>query len=271
MDFEHVAKAWARWWPLLERGAGAMSLRLVALARLAPGERVLDLATGLGEPALLAAKAVLPNGRVVAIDVSEGMLSLARERAEREGIKNVEFVQADAAAYGDDEHRFDAILSRWGLMFLPDLDASLAHYRRRLREGGRFAAAVWGAPSEVPLISLPGEVAVRQFGQPPPPLEGGPFALHDAVDLRRRFEGCGYRDVTVEDVLLTFPFASASEYFEHIADVAPPVTALLARLGETQRAEFRKAVEALATERFAGDGELRFPNRAIAISAARGN
>lgn len=267
MDFNHVAAAWGRWWPIHERGSRSVSERLVELARIGPGSNVLDLATGVGEPAITAAKAVAPSGRILGIDLSPVMVSLARERANREGIINAEFVEADAAAYPG-EHRFDAILSRWGLMFMPDLDATLAHYRKRLRDGGRFAAATWGAPPEVPMISLPMALAAQRFELQSPPLQGGPFALHDSAALRDRFIAHGYQEVEVQDLLTTFPFTSPAAYFEFMADVAPPLIALLKQLDGAQIAELRTEIERVITARFSSeDGEIRIPNRVIVIGA----
>ena len=225
---------------------------------------MLDLATGFGEPAISAANTAR---RVVGIDISPAMISLARERAERAGVTNVEFLVADASAYESSE-RFDAIVSRYGLMFLPDLDASLVHYRGQLRDGGRFAAAVWGTRDEVPMISLPIVAGVRDFGAPPPQLEQSPFGLNDSAALSIRFVACGYDDVAVEEMTATFPFESAAQYFAYITDVAPPVVAILKGLGTEQAAQFRRIVEAEATERFgSSDGTLRIPNRVFVIGA----
>ena len=226
MDFEQVAEAWSRWWPIFERGARAASTRMVELARVAPGDRVLDLATGLGEPAVALAKHVRPEGQVVGIDVSPAMLRLARERARHEDVTNVEFVESDAGAYTTAEP-FDAIVSRWGLMFLADVRASLVHYRSQLRPGRRFVAAVWGAPPEVPVISLPVLVAMQKFGE------------------RSR------------------PKAAADVAF----DVAPPLRNLRDQLDTAQRARLRQAVEKTLEERFSVEDEIRIPNRAMTVCA----
>ena len=267
MDFTAVAAAWGRWLPVFERGAHAVTERLIAAAGIGAGSHVLDLGTGTGEPALSVARAAGHSGSVVGVDIAAPMITLARERAERERVSNVEFVVADASGYSG-ARRFDAIVSRWGLMFLPDLAAALAHYRSVLRGGGRFAAATWGTPAEVPMISLPMAVASKRLGLAPPPLEGGPFALHDAAAMREKFLEHGYRDVEVHEISAVFPNTSAQEYVACLADLAPAFNGLLAQLDAAEGASLRKEIEHAAAERFgAPDGSLAIPNRVIVIGA----
>jgi cyclopropane fatty-acyl-phospholipid synthase-like methyltransferase len=90
------ADGWKRHWNIWEQGAQLLNERLVDLARIRPGHRVLDVGTGLGEPAFTAARRVGPNGSVVATDLSSALLSLAREEAVRLGLRNVEFREMDA-------------------------------------------------------------------------------------------------------------------------------------------------------------------------------
>ncbi|MGC2491929.1 SAM-dependent methyltransferase, partial [Candidatus Binatus sp.] len=84
------AEGWKRWWPTFERAAQTVNDRLVELAGVRAGNRVLDIATGSGEPALTAARAVGQSGRVVAVDMSPGMLAIARERIDAAGLTNVD-------------------------------------------------------------------------------------------------------------------------------------------------------------------------------------
>src|SRR5689334_12609359 len=85
-----VAPAWKKWWSVIEAGAQSVNEKLVDLARIEPGARVLDVATGLGEPALTAARRAGPRGNVLGVDLSAAMLELARERARAAGIAHVE-------------------------------------------------------------------------------------------------------------------------------------------------------------------------------------
>jgi ubiquinone/menaquinone biosynthesis C-methylase UbiE len=120
--------------------------RLLALAALQPGERVLDVACGTGVITLAAARAVQPGGHVAGVDVSERMVALARERAEAEGLHErvaLHRMDAELLAFGD--AAFDVALDALGLMYLPDPHAALVEMHRVLRPGGRAVAAVWGA------------------------------------------------------------------------------------------------------------------------------
>ena len=131
----------------MERAGQHVSQRLVELARVESGERVLDIATGSGEPAVTAARKVGPAGLVVATDQSPAMLDLARERAAALGLRNMKFVETSAEELAVDERDFDATLCRWGLMFVGDLDAAVRRIRQLLAPGAHFATAVWG-PSQ---------------------------------------------------------------------------------------------------------------------------
>src|SRR5271166_1993459 len=140
--WDDSAEGWKRWWPTFERAAQTVNDRLVALAAVHAGDRVLDIATGSGEPALTAARVVGQAGRVVAVDMSPGMLAIARERIDAAGLKNVELVESDAESLRLDPHSFDAALCRWGLMFMPDLDGLTRAIHRALKPRAKFATAV---------------------------------------------------------------------------------------------------------------------------------
>jgi enediyne biosynthesis protein CalE5 len=126
-----------------------VSDKLADLAQIQQGKKILDIGTGVGESALTAARRVGPNGRVTAIDISPQMLAIARERARENGLGNIrEFKHADAESFFLPPSSFDAILSRFVLMFLPNLSEALAIMRQALVPSGRIAAAVWSAPQK---------------------------------------------------------------------------------------------------------------------------
>jgi ubiquinone/menaquinone biosynthesis C-methylase UbiE len=142
-SWNSVAAGWQKWWKTIEIGAEKVSSRLIELSDIKLGSRVLDIATGIGEPAITAAKHVGSSGHVLAIDISSQMLSIAEQRAISLGLQDViEFKEGEAETIDLPTAKFDAVLCRWGLMFLPDLSTGLSNIYRSLVDGGRLAAAV---------------------------------------------------------------------------------------------------------------------------------
>ena len=128
--------------------------RLIELAEIETGYTVVDVATGIGDPALSAARRVGPAGRVIATDQSTAMLAVAASRARDAGLTNIEFRQLDANVFDFPDATIDAIVCRWGLMFLSDLTDALGRMRRSLKPGRCLAAATWAEPDKVPIISV---------------------------------------------------------------------------------------------------------------------
>jgi SAM-dependent methyltransferase len=156
---------------------------------------VLDVATGYGEPGLTAARAVAPGGHVVCTDISAEMLAVGRERAAAAGLDNLEFLELDSEELAFGEARFDAVLSRQGLQFLPDVAGVLARLHSFLKPDGRLAAAVWGPPQTVQ-FAAPVPVIRAELQLPPPPAGiPGPFALADTDQLVGLVEAAGFTDV----------------------------------------------------------------------------
>jgi ubiquinone/menaquinone biosynthesis C-methylase UbiE len=165
--------------------------------RLAPGQRVLDLCCGAGASALPAARAVGPAGSVVAIDVAEPLLDAARARAERDGLRNVEFRVADARDTGLPDGSFDAVICVFGVFFVPDMAGFVAEMWRQVRPGGSLAITTWG-----PGLFEPGNTLFWEtVGQLEPSLFKA-FNPWDEITtpaaLKRLFERAGVTHATVE-------------------------------------------------------------------------
>ena len=189
------AAAWDKWFPILEDGAQVLSDRMVALAGIGPGDRVLDVATGLGEPAATAARAVGVSGHVDGVDLSPGMLDFAQRRADRLGLTNLSFREADANALEVPEQPYDTILCRWGLMFMQDLKATLQSFHALLKPGGRVVAAIWGPPEDAPALSMGNRIVLSALDLPPSNEGAGtPFALSDVDAATKTFGESGFRD-----------------------------------------------------------------------------
>jgi ubiquinone/menaquinone biosynthesis C-methylase UbiE len=268
-DAAHAA-AWNKWFHVIEGGAQRLSDRMAELAEIAPGQTVLDVATGLGEPAVTVAARVGPAGRVVAIDTSADMLAFAKARAAKLGLGQIDFRVMDAQAPDLPEAEFDAVLCRWGLMFMTDLDGVLADLRRTLAPGGRLVAAIWGPPEDVPVISLSTRVVHASLGLPPPE-EGAktPFALSDVTAFLRRLEAAGFDRVRGEWVTVTYSFESAEAFTEFRRARSGSLNARIARFPADQQESAWQAVCEAARAQAAPDGTLRVANAAYCASARR--
>ncbi len=268
-DAAHAA-AWNKWFHIIEGGAQRLSDRMVELAEIAPGQNVLDVATGLGEPAVTAAVRVGAGGRVLAIDTSADMLGFARERAAKLGLDQIDFRVMDAQAPDLPEAEFDAVLCRWGLMFMTDLDGVLAGLRRALAPGGRLVAAIWGPSEDVPAISLSTRLVHASLGLPPPE-EGAktPFALSDVAAFLHQLEAAGFDQVRGEWVTVTYSFESAEAFTEYRRERSGSLNARIAHVPADQQEIAWQAVYEAARARAAPDGTLRLANAAYCASARR--
>jgi SAM-dependent methyltransferase len=270
-EWRDAAPGWRAWIDVLEAedGGGAVSRTLVELAGLGPGDAVLDVAAGYGEPGLPAARAVTPGGHVVCTDISGEMLAVGRERAAAEGLDNLEFIECDAEELAFEEASFDAVLSRQGLQFLPDVAGVLARLHSFLKPQGRLAAAVWGPPGAVQ-FAAPVPVIRAELQLPPPPTGvPGPFALADAGQLAELVEAAGFTDVETGTLTTIYQTASSELATHWLRDVAPPIASLV----DTQPPEVQQRVWAKVTEAWApyttADGHVRLENQAVWVTGTR--
>ncbi len=250
-----TAPGWRKHDDLVTRGTAVASERLLDLAGVAAGTRLLDLASGTGEPALTAARRVGPEGYVLGTDLTEGMLAFAREKAERQGLSHVEFRVCDAEQLEVEEGSFDAVTCRWGLMFMPDPVGALRRARAALRPGGRPAVATWAEPERVPFASLPLSVIRQHVDVPtPPPGAPGIFAFADRERLRSAMQEAGFDEVTVEEVDVPMvEVDSGAAYWQVMRELAGPITALLRTLPEDTQRAVEEAIGQAAEARREGD------------------
>jgi SAM-dependent methyltransferase len=162
-----------------------VSERMLDLAGLRPGMRVLDLASGMGEPCLRAARRVGPSGFVLGTDLVDGMLEDAREQARAQGLSNLELRAVDAEALDVPEESFDVATVRWGLMYIPRPERALARVWRALRPSGLLVCALWAAPEQVEYASLPRRTMER-FHPLPPIDPDGPSVFRFSTPERLR-------------------------------------------------------------------------------------
>ena len=165
--WDAVAPGWAAQCDWIDQNFALLTEWLRTSGCWRPASRVLDVACGSGYPAIAAAKAIGPTGRVVATDISSGMLAVAAQRAHQEHIGNIEFVETDAEEQRFDSDSFDAVTMIYGLMLCPDPARALREMRRVLRPGGRAAIVVWDDPRNNPFFQVifTGVVKCNQYLQ----------------------------------------------------------------------------------------------------------
>jgi ubiquinone/menaquinone biosynthesis C-methylase UbiE len=244
-----------------------ISRRLIALAHVASGQRVLDVATGAGDPALTAAQVVGPTGEVVGIDHAPQMLEAARKRAAAAGLTNVTFVEGNAQTLDLPTQGFDAVLSRWGLMFFLPLVPALEGFRRVLRPGGYLAAAVWGAPQEVPIISASCAAIFGQLGRPlPPPDAPGPFNLADSDKLAQKLVDAVVHDAQTESLTMSVTFPSSDVFVRFQRATNMLVTTVIEQQPEDQQAALWQTVAQTGARMASPDGSITLHNRCVCVS-----
>ncbi|HEX6348897.1 MAG TPA: class I SAM-dependent methyltransferase [Candidatus Dormibacteraeota bacterium] len=271
--FESAETA-ARWRANAERRARFLAPateRMLDAAGVVAGARVLDLGTGTGDTALLAAQRVGPAGSVLATDVSEAMLRAATEAVAAAGLTNVECQRQDASALvGLEPESFDAVIARFSLQFVPDLGAALAGIRRVLKPGGRFGALVWAAAELNPFLSLSVAVARRTGRLRAPEAQvGRPFSLADAAALAGAARGAGL-EAEVEEIPLEVQARDTAGAMEGIHN-SPTTNTILDALEAGERKAFESDLVAEIERYREPDGEgYRFPALALLLRGRKG-
>ena len=267
-NWDSAAVGWKEWSEFNDRADAHISERLVELAGVQSGSRVLDVAAGYGEPALTAARKAGPEGRVVATDISAEMLAFGRERAAAAGVSNIEFVQSDAASLDFERASFDAAVSRWGIIFEPDAEAAAARVRGFLKPGARIAISSWGEPDQVPFLSIPMRTTMARLGVPPPPAgTPGPLSRPTPAAIGALLEGGGFSKVSVVQDAVTFRFDSPEHFTAYVRAIAAPIRAMIGRYAGEAQEEAWKAITQAAAEAGGGSKPLKLSNVVLLASA----
>jgi ubiquinone/menaquinone biosynthesis C-methylase UbiE len=258
-----VADGWRAYDTLITEMFRPVTEAMVRLAELRPGMRVLDLASGTGEPSLAMAEKVGDSGAVLGVDLAEPMLAIAREKARHRRLANVDYRVADIESADLPAEGFDVATMRWGIMFVPDPVAAMRAVHRALRPGGRLVLATWGAPAENPMLRLPIDVLRRHTDVPKPP-RGAPgvFAFDDPGRIAATLASAGFTAVETWAVPLRFAhFPTGQDYWQFIRAIGGPIN----RFYEPLPAELRARVDAevvAEASRFDGPAGLDFPGSA---------
>lgn len=244
-QWDQAAEAWHRWGPLLNAWLGPATERMLDLAGVAAGSRVLDVAAGAGEQTLAAARRAGPAGSVLATDLSPKILEFAADAASRAGFTNVETRVLDGERSDELEAAsFDAVISRVALVYFPDQRRALEGMRHALKPSGRKAAIVYATSERNEFFSIPVQI-IRRRAQLPPPEPGrpGPFSLGQPGVIEQLFSDAGFRDVGAETVSAPVHLSSAAECVKFERESFGALHQMMAGLGQQEQEETWQEIE----------------------------
>jgi SAM-dependent methyltransferase len=262
---------WAAEPGLRERRNQESLALLLARLDLAGGESVVEIGCGTGALTLPLAAAVGERGRVVAVDISEPMLTATRQRVGERGLRNVTLLLGDAQVFAFEPGGFDLATSRMGVMFFADPAAAFRNIGGALKPGGRLVFACWGPLAENRHWLIAHDVAVRHLGPPAPrpAHEPGPLALADPDYIRGFLAAAGFAEIAVDRAHPTIIGGSPDEEARQALAMGP--TARL--IEEKQPAEATRQTIACEIEAaFAAEastGTIRLPGTIFLVEARR--
>jgi ubiquinone/menaquinone biosynthesis C-methylase UbiE len=239
---------------------------LVDYARPKPGLKVLDLASGTGEPAISLASRILPGGHITALDLSSDLLEIAAQRARDRGLTNLATREADAHQLPFADASFDLVTSRFGVMFLDQRALSEAH--RVLKSGARACFMAWGPFDQPFWSSMMGVVHKYVGGQLLPPGQD-PFKYAQPGSLSNALRRAGLQKVEEETKTLpwTWPGA-AEEVWEQAQACSTPFLPMIRRVPADQWEKVNR--EVLATVRQYADGDsIKFGATVVLASGVK--
>ena len=242
-----VARGWYPQREELWKASRPVSEWMVRRLDPQPGDTVLELAAGLADTGLMAARLVGESGRIIVTDFTHNMVAAARRRAQELGVQNAEFRVLDAERMGLKTDIVDGVLCRWAYMLMIDPHAAFAETRRVLRLGGRLAFSVWAARERNPALSLVGGVLQSQGHiRPPDPEAPSAFAMADPGYIRELVVGAGFAEPEIEEVTFRWPFAEKDAYWRYVTERAASSSPILRALSPEEQAKIREQVQEAA-------------------------
>jgi SAM-dependent methyltransferase len=265
-----AARHWLAYEQRYDKMLHPFTLRLIDAIRAAAPRAVLDVGCGCGATTLAAGRLVRMEGTALGIDLSAPLIERARLRAEAEGRPWVHFERRDAQHHPFEAERFDAVISRFGLMFFSDPVAGFSNVLQALRPGGRLAFVCWQDALSNEWMTVPGAVLLSYAGPVDfgPAEAPGPFALADHERVAETLIAAGFVDVTVEPLHEPLLLGDEpEETVEFLKDAGPGRRLLDGLDSEAIEACTAALIETLRTHR--SDAGIRLGSAAWLVVAHR--
>lgn len=259
-DWGQIAEKFDLWLPQLAPVGEA----LITALQAQDDNLILDVASGTGEPALTLARRLGGKGRLIGIDAAQGMVDIAQSKAQREGLDNIRFQTMSAEQLDFADQYFDRILCRFGVMLFQDPLQGLKEMHRVLKDGGRFAIAVWSTPETMPTLYWTYEVFKDRIAEDLYPPLPKVTSLGAPGVVESLFSAAGFEDFQVEKKTLHYRFASFNEYWDTV-EASAILKQQYDALPEDQHDSIRDEVGQFARD-FIQDGQLIIPHEYLLVS-----
>ncbi|MFT4035147.1 MAG: methyltransferase domain-containing protein [Patulibacter sp.] len=264
--WNRAAAGWARQQLTFDAASSPVTEAMIATAQLQPGERVLELGSGLGATGLVAAAQVGEEGAVVLSDAAQRMVERLRERTK--GIANVEVRELYAEALKFDTAATDAVLARWMYMLLLDPVSALQETRRVLAPGGRVVLAAWTGAEDNPWrgATFP---ALRDRGLVGAPDADGPhlFAWADPDRIIEALDAAAFFDPQITQASFSFEFAGVDDWWDMLLDLSPELALRIGEISPEERDELLEELQRDLSAYTQADGSVVLPAKSHVVRA----
>jgi SAM-dependent methyltransferase len=268
-QWQRAAEPWHAWGPTIEEWLGEATELMLDLAGVGPGARVLDVAAGAGGQTLRAAERVGPQGAVLATDIAPAILEYAARVAREAGLTNVATREMDGEALEVEAGVYDAVISRLGLIYLPDRARALEGIHRALCPGGRIATINYSTADRNEFFSIPVSVIRRRAGLPAPaPGQPGPFSLGAEGAIEEAYRAAGFGSIEVRRVAAPLRLATAATCVRFEQESFGALHQMLAGLDEDGRAAAWDEIET-ELRRFEGPDGFAGPCELIVAAGTK--
>lgn len=258
---------WKKWDELTMNFLKPMGDEIIASISPSGTNKILDIAAGTGEPGLTIAT-MLQGGMVSITDLSEDMLTIARENATLRGISNIETKVCDVCELPFTDNSFDAISCRFGFMFFPDMQLAANEMARVLKPGGRIATSVWNIPEKnFWVTAIMGTINKNMELPPPPPGSPGMFRCAKSGLMKEIFEKAGFKNIVEKEVPTKLSSGTVETYWNMMTEVGAPIVAALSKADDEMQQKIKKEVFELVSQRY--PDKVAIDASAIVISATK--
>lgn len=266
-SWNKFSAGWKKWDALTMDFLKPIGQEIIASIKPSGNKNILDIAAGTGEPGLTIAT-MLNGGKVTITDLSEDMLTIAKENAARREITNIEITACDVCELPFADNSFDAISCRFGFMFFPHMQLAANEIIRVLKPGGKIATSVWNVPEKNFWVTATmGTINKNMELPPPPPGSPGMFRCAKPGLMNEIFEKAGFKNIAEKEVAAKMNSGTVDTYWNMMTEIGAPIVAALSKADDAMRQKIKKEVFELVSQKYPGNVAL--DAGAIVISAEK--